>query len=118
MSERSTVLLLSGANLNLLGGREPEVYGTATLDDHVATARTEAERNGLALEHLQSNHEGELVEAIHAAHETAARPSSSTPAPSPTTPGPSTTRWPRSTGRSWSSTCPTPTPASRGATPR
>jgi 3-dehydroquinate dehydratase II len=61
------VLLLSGPNLNLLGDREPEVYGSDTLDDHVATARSEAERHGLALEHLQSNHEGELVEAIHAA---------------------------------------------------
>ena len=61
------VLLLSGPNLNLLGEREPEIYGTATLDDHVATARAAAEAHGLALEHLQSNHEGELVEAIHAA---------------------------------------------------
>ena len=61
------VLLLSGPNLNLLGDREPEVYGSATLDDHVATARTEAERHGLELEHLQSNHEGELVEAIQGA---------------------------------------------------
>ena len=65
--ERAVVLLLSGPNLNLLGEREPEVYGTATLDDHVATARAEAERHGLELEHLQSNHEGELVEAIHGA---------------------------------------------------
>ena len=61
------VLLLSGPNLNLLGAREPEVYGTDTLDDHVATARAEAGRHGLELEHLQSNHEGELVEAIHGA---------------------------------------------------
>jgi 3-dehydroquinate dehydratase-2 len=61
------VLLLSGPNLNLLGEREPEVYGSATLDDHVATARAEAERHGLELEHLQSNHEGELVEAIQGA---------------------------------------------------
>jgi 3-dehydroquinate dehydratase-2 len=66
-SEASIVLLLSGPNLNLLGERQPEVYGTATLDDHVATARAEAERHGLVLEHLQSNHEGELVEAVHAA---------------------------------------------------
>ncbi|MCU1353576.1 MAG: 3-dehydroquinate dehydratase [Acidimicrobiales bacterium] len=61
------VLLLSGPNLNLLGEREPAVYGTATLDDHVATARAAAEAHGLALEHAQSNHEGDLVEAIHAA---------------------------------------------------
>ena len=62
-----SVLLLSGPNLNLLGQREPEVYGTATLDDHVATARAEAERHGLTVEHLQSNAEGELVDAIHQA---------------------------------------------------
>lgn len=61
------VLLLSGPNLNLLGQREPDVYGTATLEDHVATAAAEAERHGLTVEHLQSNHEGELVEAVHAA---------------------------------------------------
>jgi len=61
------VLLLSGPNLNLLGQREPEVYGTATLEEHVATATVEAERHGLVVEHLQSNHEGDLVEAIHAA---------------------------------------------------
>jgi 3-dehydroquinate dehydratase-2 len=61
------VLLLSGPNLNLLGEREPEVYGKETLDDHVALARRTAAEHGLELEHLQSNHEGELVEAIHGA---------------------------------------------------
>jgi 3-dehydroquinate dehydratase-2 len=61
------VLLLSGPNLNLLGEREPEVYGTATLDDHVAAARAVAEAHDLTLEHVQSNHEGELIDAIHAA---------------------------------------------------
>ena len=59
------VLLLSGPNLDLLGQREPDVYGTATLDDHVARARGVAEARGLDLEHVQSNHEGELVDAIH-----------------------------------------------------
>jgi 3-dehydroquinate dehydratase-2 len=61
------VLLLSGPNLNLLGDREPEIYGNATLDDHVAVARETADRHGLLLEHQQSNHEGELVDAVHAA---------------------------------------------------
>jgi 3-dehydroquinate dehydratase-2 len=61
------VLLLSGPNLDLLGQREPEVYGTATLDDHVARARTTAEAHGLELEHTQSNHEGDLVDAVHGA---------------------------------------------------
>lgn len=61
------VLLLSGPNLNLLGEREPTVYGTATLDDLVEAAGAVAEGRGIALEHTQSNFEGELVEAIHAA---------------------------------------------------
>jgi 3-dehydroquinate dehydratase II len=61
------ILLLNGPNLSLLGQREPEVYGTATLDDHVASARGAAEGAGFALEHLQSDHEGALIEAIHAA---------------------------------------------------
>ena len=66
MSERP-ILLLSGPNLNLLGQREPEVYGTETLDDHVSTARTTAADHGLDLEHVQSNHEGELVDAVQRA---------------------------------------------------
>lgn len=64
---RPTVLLLSGPNLDLLGEREPDVYGNATLDDHVATARAAAEAAGLDLEHRQSNHEGDLIEAVHEA---------------------------------------------------
>jgi 3-dehydroquinate dehydratase-2 len=61
------ILLLSGPNLNLLGDREPEIYGTATLDDCVADARAVAEAAGHELEHLQSNHEGVLVDAIQGA---------------------------------------------------
>ncbi len=67
MSAGGLVLLLSGPNLNLLGEREPEVYGTATLEDHVAAATIAAQAHGLTLEHLQSNHEGDLVEAVHGA---------------------------------------------------
>ena len=63
----TTVLLLSGPNLDLLGIRQPDIYGRASLDDHVALATTTAEANGLELEHLQSNHEGDLVEAVHRA---------------------------------------------------
>jgi len=63
----SLVVLLSGPNLDLLGEREPSVYGIATLADHVARAEAAAARQGLTLEHLQSNHEGDLVEAVHAA---------------------------------------------------
>ncbi len=64
------ILLLSGPNLNLLGSREPEVYGTATLDDHVGLARDTATARGFELDHQQSNHEGELVDAIHGARST------------------------------------------------
>ena len=63
----TVVLLVSGPNLNLLGEREPEIYGTGTLDDHVAAARAAAVERGLELEHVQSNHEGDLIDAIHAA---------------------------------------------------
>lgn len=61
------VLLLSGPNLNLLGEREPEVYGTATLGDHVKAATKAAAVRGLRLEHHQTNHEGVLVDAIQGA---------------------------------------------------
>ena len=64
---RPVILLLHGPNLNLLGEREPEVYGTATLADLIACARSAALARGLELEDLQSNHEGDLVEAIHGA---------------------------------------------------
>ena len=63
----SLVVLLSGPNLNLLGEREPAMYGTQTLADHVARAEATAARHGLTLEHLQSNYEGALVEAVHGA---------------------------------------------------
>lgn len=61
------MLLLHGPNLNLLGTREPEVYGTATLADHVALATEAAAGLGLTVEAHQSNHEGELIDLIHGA---------------------------------------------------
>jgi 3-dehydroquinate dehydratase II len=63
----ATILLLSGPNLNLLGEREPHFYGTTTLDELVALARETAAKVGHELEHVQSNHEGALVDAIHGA---------------------------------------------------
>jgi 3-dehydroquinate dehydratase-2 len=66
------VLLLSGPNLNLLGEREPDIYGDATLADHVASAIAAAAAQGLAVEHFQTNHEGDMVDAIHAARNRAA----------------------------------------------
>ena len=64
---RRRVLLLSGPNLDLLGQRQPEIYGTSCLDDHVAVAQAAADKLDLDLEHLQSNFEGVLIEAVHAA---------------------------------------------------
>ncbi|MGI9033328.1 MAG: type II 3-dehydroquinate dehydratase [Acidimicrobiales bacterium] len=66
------VVLLSGPNLGVLGARQPQIYGTETLADHVARARRTAAAHGLALEHTQSEHEGVLVEAVHAARGRAA----------------------------------------------
>jgi 3-dehydroquinate dehydratase II len=65
--DRPVILLLSGPNLNLLGQREPEIYGRQTLDDHVAAARAAADAAGLAVEHVQANAEGDLIDAIQVA---------------------------------------------------
>jgi 3-dehydroquinate dehydratase II len=67
MTERPVILVLSGPNLNLLGQREPEIYGRQTLDDHVAAVREAADAAGFAIDHVQSNAEGELIDAIQAA---------------------------------------------------
>ena len=66
----SSILLIHGPNLNLLGTREPEVYGHATLADHVATVVAAASAHGILVEHVQTNTEGEMVNAIHAANGT------------------------------------------------
>jgi 3-dehydroquinate dehydratase-2 len=66
------VLMLSGPNLSLLGVRQPQVYGTATLADHVARATATASTHGLELEHFQSDAEADLVHAVHAARGRAA----------------------------------------------
>ena len=63
----ATILLLSGPNLNLFGDRQPEIYGTATLDDLVGDARAAASAHGHELEHFQSNHEGAIIDAIQGA---------------------------------------------------
>ena len=63
------VLVLHGPNLNLLGPREPLVYGTTTLADINRGLANLAEAAGISLEAFQSNHEGALIERVHAARE-------------------------------------------------
>jgi 3-dehydroquinate dehydratase-2 len=70
--DEKRILVLSGPNLNLLGQREPEIYGTATLADHVETARKAAAEAGYEVDHVQSNSEGDLIDAIHGARGRAA----------------------------------------------
>jgi 3-dehydroquinate dehydratase II len=62
-----TVYVLNGPNLNLLGTREPETYGTATLDDVEKLCHVAAKRHQLEVEFRQSSHEGAIVDAIHEA---------------------------------------------------
>jgi 3-dehydroquinate dehydratase-2 len=62
-----TVYVLNGPNLNLLGTREPKTYGHATLDDVEKLCRETAKRHRFVIEFRQSNHEGEIVDWVHAA---------------------------------------------------
>ncbi|GGD70347.1 3-dehydroquinate dehydratase [Lacimicrobium alkaliphilum] len=62
-------LLLNGPNLNLLGKREPHIYGNQSLDEIVQALKKQARKAGVKLEHLQSNAEYELIDAIHGAME-------------------------------------------------
>ncbi|EAW07688.1 type II 3-dehydroquinate dehydratase [Aspergillus clavatus NRRL 1] len=62
-----SILLINGPNLNLLGTREPHIYGSTTLPDIVASSKAHAESLGATLEAFQSNHEGAIVDRIQEA---------------------------------------------------
>jgi len=64
------ILILNGPNLNMLGKRQPEIYGSETLDDVIAKCDAACADVGLSAEAKQSNHEGELVDWVQAARET------------------------------------------------
>lgn len=71
MAALPTILILNGPNLNMLGVRQPEVYGRETLGDIEVACRERASELDLELDFRQTNHEGELVEWIHEARGTA-----------------------------------------------
>lgn len=67
MADKFHILLLNGPNLNMLGSREPDIYGNLTLDDIVSKLSEEAHQLGVKFSHLQSNAEFELINRIHSA---------------------------------------------------
>jgi len=69
MTAKFNVLLINGPNLNMLGKREPEIYGSESLDDIVSKLKISATQKEIQLQHIQSNAEHELINAIHQGHQ-------------------------------------------------
>ncbi len=62
------ILVINGPNMNMLGIRQPEIYGTQSYDDLVSVLRNKADELGIEISFMQSNHEGDLVDAIQQAY--------------------------------------------------